>query len=399
MRRPHKLAILYPASVPWFARCLDGIQRYAREHGEWHFVSSPPTLSGAEESALTVRNIKGWKGDAMIVATNDPRELRAAAKMGIPVVNFAGGQRDSFGIPRAMVNHFQAGSMAAAHLLDRGLRNLAFFGWSRLWYSEQRRQGFFERAAADGIKCASFLRPAAEDSQMSWPTRIAGPAKWLLSLPRPCGIFAVHDYRAQFLIEICAESGLRIPEDIALIGMDNDETICEHSSPTLTSVSRNSERIGWEAMALLDRMLQGERRVDDVVIEPDRIVARQSTDRQYCSDPLVQSAVDFVRENLSARVNIARIAERLGISKRTLEMRFRESVGTSPHEFFTKLRVLHAQTLLQMPKKRTIQQIAVECGFGTAATVHATFRRLAGQSPARFRNQHARHASKNLKPM
>jgi LacI family transcriptional regulator len=327
----------------------------------------------------------GWKGDALIVATNDPKELRAAKNMRIPAVNLAGGQSNSSGIPRVTVNHFEAGRMAARHLLDRGLRNLAYFGWSDLWYSEQRRRGFFETAAKAGVKCNSFRRTALEESELKWPKRIAGPAKWISSLPRPCGIFAVHDYRAQFLIEVCAEIGLRIPEDIALIGMDNDEIICNHSIPTLSSVSRNSERVGWEAMSLLERMLRGNRKINDVLIDPDRVIARQSTDKQYCSDPLVQSAIDCVRENFAARINIATIAERLGVSKRTLETRFKSSAGTSPHHFITRLRIHYAQTLLQLPQKRTIEQIARECGFGTTTTVYTAFQRYVGKSPAAFR--------------
>jgi LacI family transcriptional regulator len=386
---PRRLAILYPISVPWFARCVDGIRRYAQEHGEWHLICSPPTLSGAEETALTLRSMQGWRGDAIIIASSERRELSLARRMGIPVVNLAGGLAKSHGIPRVRVNDVMAGRMAANHLLDRGLRHLAYFGWSDRWYSAQRRQGFCERAAEAGIKTHSLLLTAGEGTALNWTQRIAGPAKWLTSLPRPCGVFAVHDYRAQLLLEACKEAGLRVPEDIALIGMDNEETVCEHSVPTLTSVSRNSERVGWEAMVLLERLLKGEPPpVEDLLIDPEKVFARKSTDRQYCADPLVQSAVDWVRDNWKQRVNITDIAERLGVSKRTLEMRFRESTGTSPHEFFTRLRLQRAQALLQTPQKFTVEQLAIECGFGTPATVYAAFQRYLGDSPAAFRRKH-----------
>ncbi len=386
---PRRVAILYPATVPWFARCVDGIRRYAKQHGEWHLICSPPTLSVAGEIALTLRSMKGWTGDAMIIVSGNVRELNQARHLGIPVVNLGGGLAKSHGIPRVKVNDMKAGQMAADHLLECGLRHLAFFGWTDRWYSERRRQGFCERAAGAGVKVDSFLQPAAEGvERLTWRQRIEGPARWLASLPRPCGVFAAQDYRAQFLVETCEEAGMSIPEDIALIGMDNDETICEHSVPTLTSVSRNSERVGWEAMALLERLIQGAPApTEDLLLDPDKIVARKSTDRQYCSDALVQKAVDMVRENLGQRVNITNIAERLGVSKRTLELRFQHSVRHSPHEYFTRLRVQHAQTLLQMPQKRTIEQIAVECGFGTSATVYAAFQRHLGDTPAGIRRK------------
>jgi len=356
---PRRVAILYPVAVPWFARCVDGIRRYSQQHGEWHLICSPPTLSGADERALTLRSMKGWTGDAIIIVSSNLRELSQARRLGIPVVNLAGGLAKAHGIPRVRVNDYMAGQMAADHLLDRGLRHLAYFGWSDRWYSEQRRQGFCERAAKAGVKVNSFLQLAAgEGMKLTWPKRIAGSARWLASLPRPCGVFAVQDYRAQFLVETCHEAGIRIPEDIALVGMDNEETICEHSVPTLTSVSRNSEQVGWEAMALLDRLIQGAPvPADDQLLEPDKIFARKSTDRQYCSDALVQQAVDLVRGKMSERLNITSLAERLRVSKRTLELRFQASVQSSPHKFFTKLRVQHAQTLLQMPQKRTVEQI------------------------------------------
>lgn len=386
-----KVALVYPASVPWIARCLDGVRRYAREHGGWHLFSSPPTQAGTGESGLTLSSLSGWKGDAIIVVTSDAQELRDAKALGLPVVNLSGGAQDSGGIPRVMVNHFLAGRLAADHLLSRGLRHLAFCGWRDLWYSERRRLGFDERAAESGVASHVFRRAVRDESALDWPRRIAGLVKWLQSLPRPCGVFAVHDYRAQLLIEACQEAGLKIPDDIAVIGMDNDETICEHSVPALTSVSRNSEQVGREAAALLHRMMQGEAQpADDLLIAPEGVVARQSTDMLYYMDPVVRRAVDYMRENLRASFNVATIAEVIGVSKRTLEMRFKESVASSPHAYFTGLRVQRAQALMQLSEKRPLEQIAAECGFGTGATFYAAFQRVTGQTPSSFRKKHTR---------
>ena len=385
-RNPPKIAIVYPGSIPWFARCIDGIRRYAREQGGWHLFSSPPTLLGTGESALTLRAMRGWKGNAIIAVSNDERELRDVRKMGIPVVNLGGGAAQSFGVPRVMVNHFEAGRLAADHLLNCGLRNLAFFGWKDLWYSDQRHQGFSQRALEAGVGCGVLLRTSREESTQNWGRRIASLARWLNSLPRPVGIFAVHDFRAQLLIEACQEAGLRIPEDIAVMGMDNDETVCEHSIPTLTSVSRNSERVGWEAAALLDRIMHGASPPpDDLLVAPDGVIARQSTDMLYSADGVVQGALNYMREHLQEPFNVARMAEHVAVSKRTLEMRFRQCLNRSPHEYLIHLRVKQAQDLLQMPQKRTIDQIVAECGFGTAPTFYTAFRRATGQSPANFR--------------
>lgn len=387
---PRRIAILYPTSVPWMARCLAGIRGYAREKGDWHLLCSPPTLRGAEESALTLKSMSGWKGDAIIAATNEGAELRYALKMGIPVVNLAAGLAKSHGVPRVLVDNAQAGRMAADHLLERGLRNLAFFGWIDLWYSGQRLSGFRERAAESGAECATFLQSSQGQPERTWMKQIGGIAKWLRSLPRPAGVFAVTDYRAQFLMEASQEAGLRIPDDIAVIGMDNDETICEHSLPPLTSVSRNSERVGWEAAALLDRMMHGEQAPDsDVFLAPDAIIARQSTDILHCADPLTQRALDYMRAHLKTQFNVEQLADHLGVSKRTLETRFRDGLQSSPHDFLTRLRVQHARELMQMPRKITVEQLVRECGFGSVRAFYTLFHRITGESFAASRRNRA----------
>jgi LacI family transcriptional regulator len=388
---PRKVAILCPTSIPWISLCIDGIRRFAREQGGWHLFSSPPSMRGTGESALGIRSMRGWKGDAVIVLSDEEDELRYAHRIGLPVVNLGGGSAKSFGVPRVMVNHFKAGRMAADHLLGRGLRHLAFFGWQDLWYSDQRQMGFIGRAREAGVECEVLLRASRDESNQNWPQRIASLTRWLVSLPRPVGIFAVHDYRAQFLIEACQEAGLRIPDDIAVVGMDNNEAICDHLAPTLSSVSRSSQKVGWEAAALLDRILRGMKvPQEDVMIDPDGVVARQSTAMQYSENPVVQSALDYMREHLREQFNISAVAEHSRASKRTLEMRFRESLGSSPHSFLTKLRVERAEALLGLPQKLSIEEIATECGFGTATTFYSAFRRVTGQSPASFRRETGR---------
>jgi LacI family transcriptional regulator len=383
-----KIAIVYMISAPWIARCLDGIRSYARGHGEWHLFNSPTTLSAGQESALTLRSLRGWKGDGIIAASNNKSELRYAQKLGIPVVNLNAGLPQSYGIPRVMVNNFEGGRLAASHLLSRGLRNLAFFGWKGLWYSEQRHLGFSHEATEAGVKCDALLR-SVDEPKRTWSQQIAGVARWLASLPRPVGIFAVHDYSAQFLIQGCQEVDLRVPDDLAVIGMDNDDTICEHCVPTLSSVSRNSERVGWEAAALLERMMQGEPPpAADLLLEPDGVVTRQSTDMLYCADPVAQRALDYMGTHLKSQFNIEHIAAQAGVSKRTLETRFRESLQSSPREFLTKLRVQHAQSLMQTPQKRGMEQMALECGFGTRKAFHGAFRRITGVSPSTWRKEH-----------
>lgn len=374
-----RIAIIYPSSVNWMIHCLDGIRRYSKEQGYWHLLSSPPALRGVGGS-LRMKDMDEWKGDGVIALLDEKSELEAAGRMGIPVVNLSARVAESFGIPRVLINNTLAGQMAADHLIRRGLRHLAFFGWKDAWYANQRREAFCQRAAEAGIPCSVFLRSHRLEKPKKWTQRIAEPAAWLASLPRPCGVFAAHDYLAQLLMEACNDADLRVPGDIAVIGMDNDETICEHSAPTLSSISRNSERVGWEAAALLDRLMRREAPPqEDLLIEPTGVIMRQSTDMTYCADPVVQRALDFMTRNLGKRFNIDHVAEQAAVSKRTLEMRFRDHLGISPHEHLTRLRVQRAQSLIQRREKsRTLIQTSEECGFATPRTFYAAFKRITG---------------------
>lgn len=381
-----RVAIIHPVSAPWVARIFDGIHQYAREDGEWHIFFIPQTSYGAERSDMTLRSMKGWRGDGIIMASNEPDELRFGLKWGIPMVNLAAGLKDLHGITRVMVDNYKAGQMAAEHLLERNLTNLAYFGWSELWYSLERHRGFSASAAEAGANCFPYLRRWDDVVNLTWSQRLKAPVKWLATLPLPCGIFASQDARAQLLLEACHEAGLRVPNDIAIVGMDNNETICEHSIPKLTSISRNSANVGYQAAAHLDAMMAGNALpVQEIILPPDGIVARESSDMMYCSDPLVQGAIEYMRQHIRGNYNIEAVAERLGVSKRKLERSFAQGVNSSPHQYLTQLRIQHAQAIMELNPQTTIESVAAGCGFGSATTFYAAFQRITGVSPSAYR--------------
>lgn len=177
--------------------------------------------------------MRGWKGAGIIISN----ELRYAKLMGIPVLNPGGGLPSNHGIPQIMMDRYAAGRMAAEHMIDRGLTNLAFFGWENQWYSQKRCRGFQDCAEESGASCHLLLRPTGEDATLSWVSRINVLTKWLSTLPLPCGIFAVQDYRAQLLIEACHEAGLRVPDDIAVVGI--------HAGEPFTSTYQSWDHQPW----------------------------------------------------------------------------------------------------------------------------------------------------------
>ena len=381
-----RVAVMHLISAPWVARIFDGIRRYAQEQGGWHVFYILPSVYGAKISTRRIGILEGWRGDGILFTTNQPEELRFVKKLGIPAVNLASGLEKQYGIPRVTIDSYAAGQMAADHLLERDLTHLAFIGSAKLWYSLQRYEGFRQRAEKAGVECHALFQSQDHKQTQNWEQQVAGPAAWLKSLPLPCGVFAAEDFTAQLLLDACKEAGLRVPQDIAIVGMDNNETICEHSVPKLTSIARHSERIGYEAAALLHSMIRGESCFDrDIIISPEGVILRESSDMMYCSDPLVQQAIEYMRQNIRSNYNIDALADSLGISKRTLERSFVRAVNCPPYQYLTRLRIRHAQTLMKRNPKKSRAELATECGFGSETTFYCAFRKATGIPPSAYR--------------
>lgn len=383
-----RVALAYPVAVPWMALFVRGVFDYARRHGPWSLTTSPPTLTGADEYALDISSLTGWSGDGVIAAVNTPAEARRARRLGIPVVNLAGAQQDA-GLPRVMVDHAAIGRLAAEHLLERGLRRLAYCGFGELWYSRERCRGFVERAAQAGASCDVFDAPHSARHHAHWQQRIGPLARWLESLQPPAGLLAIHDYRARVVIEQCLELGLRVPHDVAVMGVDNDTTVCEYGTPTLSSVSRSAWRVGHEAARLLDRIMRGQPAADEVLVPPDGIVARQSTDTVAVDDPRVAAALHYVHDHLGEAFSVAEVVRAASISRRQLEQRFQQAVGCTPHDYLCRARVDRARELLAQTPRIKIRAIAAACGFRSADRLRLVFRRVVGMTPLEYRQTQA----------
>lgn len=384
MKSSPKIAIIYPASVPWMGLFVDGIRRFAHQFGGWRLYTSPPGLASTGESSHSVKSLVGWKGDAGIAVVSSEEEAEVAKGLSVPVINISTWVKSTYGLPRVGVDNWMAGRLAADHLIEKGLTNLVYLGWRDVYYSEQRMLGFVDRARERGLTPEVRLDSPVDVGHSNWGERLGVLEQWLSGLSHPCGIFAVHDYRAQLLMEACDGAGLRVPHDVAVMGMDNDVITCEHSMPTLTSVSRNSDLIGWETASLIHRILSGEGGGDEEILVPsDGVVARQSTDMLYLSDQVVQIAASYMISHLRQSFNMEEVARHAGVSKRTLEMRFRSSTGKSPHQFLTEARIAHAQKLISRPDKKTLRSVASECGFSSYPAFFSAYQKVTGTQPSK----------------
>ena len=197
-----------------------------------------------------------------------------------------------------------------------------------------------------GIPCQ--LYPCPPVAEQDWVRESRRLARWLGTLPLPCGIIAPTDLREREVISACREAGLRVPEDVAVIGVDNDPLLCGLCDPPLTSIALDLQGAGWQAAALLDKLMHGKQVVfKSILIEPTHVVARLSTTTAQASDPQVASARQFILKHAQRLIQVRDVAEHAGLSRRTLELRFRATTGRSVLREMSRLRLQHAATLLR----------------------------------------------------
>jgi LacI family transcriptional regulator len=386
-KRVKHIALALPLDVVFVERLLPGILDFARNQGGWVFTQIPERLSPSFEW------LRNWEGDGAFVLIGSQADAKVARSLAIPIVNVGGYVRDER-IPTVTLDQQKVGRLAAEHLIVRRFQRFGYYGVRGLWYSEQRRIGFEAAVREAGFACSSTGGTTLAQSARDLRREAGELMRWLRSLKPPIGILASWDLRAQMLSEACRMIGLRVPEDVAIIGVDNDPIACEFCIPQLSSVSRNDRELGWRAANLLSQLLEGKRSLKlPILIPPDRVVARQSTDVLAIEDSEIAGVVQHVRDHLNEVFGVERMLQLSPLSRRQLEQRFRRSVGSSPYVFLNELRVERAKTLLTEVRKRTLTRIASECGFSELRRFRTVFRRLTKLSPAEYRRNHLKQAT------
>ena len=257
-----------------------------------------------------------------------------------------------------------------------------------MWYSQQRKDGFRQRLAKNGFSCQVFDASTRFGDRNPWYRWLEPVTAWLQSLPPPTGLLAVHDYAGAMLVEACLGMGKRVPQEIALIGVGNDPITCEFCTVPLSSVARSNREVGYRAAALLDRLMAGKRPPKgDLLIPPEGVIRRRSTEVVIVNDRHLQAAVNYIQDHLAERLCVADLCRRLSISHRLLDLLFRRHLDRSPREFLSSARIERAKQLLAVREHAKLQEIANACGFSGVRHFRAAFKRLTGRTPAEYRRQ------------
>ncbi|RPJ22921.1 MAG: helix-turn-helix domain-containing protein [Planctomycetaceae bacterium] len=387
MRRNPTVMLLIDTSRVFGREVFRGVTRYSHLHGPWVFLN---TLPFYDESAGNLPRLDTTDIDGLIVMTPNRRIIEQAVRTGLPIV-VKGLKGPVPGVPNFISDNIETGQRAAQHLLSLGLRHLAYCGYQGISWSKERAEGFVQRAVDQGIEPRICQRPLSRE-KCDWPNERRILVEWLKSLPKLGGVMAAKDDRGQRLIEACRTAGIRVPDEVAVIGVDNDEIICEQANPSLSSIVRNCDEAGYSAAELLHRWMAGENvRENNVVIRPTEVVSRQSTDTLAIKDREVAEAVRFIRQAAARPLTVEDVVETIAISRRRLDQKFCQLLGHPIHQEITLSRVERIARLL-LETNRSVTQIGYDLGFHGPDHIGRYFRRHKGTSPTDFRHRYGHKA-------
>ncbi|MBN2211988.1 MAG: DNA-binding transcriptional regulator [Sedimentisphaerales bacterium] len=377
-----RIILLVETSHEFGRELLRGIARYSRLHGPWTFYREPSGLSGKFPKLLN-NDADGIivRGDAI-----NPEEIRS---LGLPAVLLPRTGDHVPGFCCVKVDSLSVGIMGAIHLLERGFQHFAFCGFSDMPWSQKRRDGFRQKLNEHGIT-PNVYEQQESVSVHSWSREQKDIAEWLNSLPKPVGIMACTDYRGQHVLEGCKVAGLHVPEDVAVVGVLNDDIICDLCDPPLSSIALNIEKSGYEAAALLDQLMTGQVvHEQDIIIQPVYVVVRRSTDIFAIEDSIVSKALHYMRQHVRQPIQVSDVVSAVGLSRRALEQRFQRAIGRSVLSEIRRLRVeLIAQLLVET--NSTVTQIAQSLNFTSEKHIARAFRQEKGISPLMYRKKYGR---------
>ena len=383
MKRTPHVAVCVDKSRSYGRGILRGIARYVETVGRWSLYIDPESAGRYSESWL-----RDWKGDGILAYIETAALARRFLRSGIPTVELFG-HRIDLRIPQVCSDDEAIGRQAAEHLLERRFRRFAFTGYPGEPWVDRRCAGFAQAVARHGFPLERFSCPHTPGSPSRWEKTQQELTGWLRGLPKPIGLMACSDRHAQRVLDACRRGGLDVPEELAVIGVDNDEETCRLSDPPLSSVIDDPARIGFEAARLLDRLIGGRVRpegLDPLLVPPLGVEVRRSTDVTAVEDRMVAQAMRSIRERACRGLRVEDLIGEAHVSRSVFYRRFQEALGRTPHEELLRVKLDRAKSLLQ-GTPLTLEEIAPLAGFDHSEYLSVAFKREAGITPGAYRSE------------
>ena len=382
MTDQRNVAVIVETSNSYARGVLRGIHEYARSRHGWALYLTEHGRHEFDKSFAC-----NWNFDGVIARIETDQMARVITDMNVPTVDVSAARLIQ-GIPWVETDDDAITRLALDHLRDCGLQNFAFFGdpfynWS-IW-----RQESFKRILGrpDIIQSRIFNLPARKEPRVRWWMQREAIRDWLQSLPKPVGIIACYDACGQQLLEICRHFDLKVPEDIAVIGVDNDELLCELATPSMSSVIPNSLRAGAYAAEILSRMMSGEKlTARKYSIDPLGVRKRVSTDVLTVSDPHIAKAIAFIRQKAHEHIRVEDVLATVPLSRRVLETRFRRALNRTPHQEILRVRTNAVRELL-LETNMSLSEISEALGIEHPEYLSVFFKKETGLTPREYRDQ------------
>ena len=394
MKAPPKVALLIETSNSYARGLLHGIVTYIREHKPWSLY-----LSEHGRGDRPPRWLPDWDGNGIIARIENDAIASALRKLDLPIVDMSAARLVP-SLPWFETDDGAVAHLAAEHLLERGFKNFGYAGDGRFNWSKWRGEHFDNCIRAAGRECHHY-RPTKGFS-VDDEAQIADLAEWIRGLPKPVGVMACYDLRGQQVLDACRRIGVAVPDEVAVIGVDNDDLLCALADPPLSSVVPNTYRTGYEAAQLLDEMMAGRNvKGETHLIPPLGVLTRQSTDVLAIEDRNIARAVHYIRKNACLGINVQNVLKAVPQSRRLLENRFKKLIGRTPHQEILRVQLARVQELL-LETELSLEEIAERAGFSHVEYLSVAFKRELGMPPSKFRAENRPRSStgavKPLKP-
>ncbi len=380
-----RVLLLIDYSSEFSRGLLKGIINYSKEYGYWIFYRLPSYYKSLYGKEGIARWAKEWKADA-IIAQWDTEGKTLLKDLNIPVVLQNYRERSDY-FSNLTGSYVETGEMAAKYFIQKRFRNFAFYGNKGVIWSQERAEGFKKEVEKFGGNFFIFETESLSDEQ--WESSHNELDKWLISLPKPVAIFACDDSFALQISQLCKINNISIPDEIALMGVDNDEMICNLSDPPITSILLDVEKGGFEAARLLHQMVKERRNVPfNIVVKPVRIETRKSTEKLVIQNNHVKTVVEYIENNYITLKSIDELVNLIPLSRRILEIKFKEEMGTSIYQYIIRCRIDHLANLL-ITTNDTLFDVVLQSGFNDCKNISRIFKKYKNCTPYEFRQQNS----------
>ena len=381
----HRVILLMDFFEEFSKQLLTGITQYSKEHGSWVFCRMPLYYRESKGISGIVEWGRKWKADGLIGQLYHDKDIDLFRKAGIAAI--AQDFKELFEeIPNITGNYLETGHLAAEYFLRKGFKHFAFYGFKNIVWSRERAKGYVERLRENGHQ-VHFFKRKKNKSQEIWHYKPTLLAKWVQQIPKPVAILCCDDNQAFHITEVCKQINIRVPEEVAVLGVDNDELICELSDPPLSSIKLDAVKGGYEAAEMLNKMITQNTPGYNIIVKPSQIVTRQSSNIFATEDQSVLITLKYIHSHYQEKLSVNKLVSLVPLSRRVFEKRFKLATGYPVYRYIFNLRMEKFANLL-LETDKSIFQAALHTGFDDSKNISRQFKKLKGCTPVEYRKRH-----------